>query len=255
LKVENSETTDGWHVVVAETLFERPKLSLELWLDRFADESLRARVFYGGFYSSDGKAIRRVVDLYPYKKSERKLTITEAISEGQRGKRALTNPLSERQARGPIEEHCKAKAYFFGVYDLESGRSGGSPDVERICAFFIRALRAMPQSRAASLIAEDFGGIEGGLSQNLGTQRTRVITLALKFVEKRKAAGELVCEICRFDPREKIGRLEIEPRALLDMHHKRPLSEGLRKTTIDSFQLLCPNCHRFAHAKLRLGTA
>lgn len=38
----------------------------------------------------------------------------------------------------------------------------------------------------------------------------------------------------------------------LDVHHKYPLDDGLRQTTLADFCLLCPNCHRFVHALMRL---
>jgi 5-methylcytosine-specific restriction protein A len=39
--------------------------------------------------------------------------------------------------------------------------------------------------------------------------------------------------------------------SLLEVHHKNPLDEGVRYTTVLDFALPCPTCHRFTHALLR----
>jgi 5-methylcytosine-specific restriction protein A len=38
----------------------------------------------------------------------------------------------------------------------------------------------------------------------------------------------------------------------MDVHHRDPLAEGVRVTELADFQLLCPNCHRFVHAVMRI---
>ena len=37
----------------------------------------------------------------------------------------------------------------------------------------------------------------------------------------------------------------------LDVHHKHPIVEGVRRTTLDDLAVLCANCHRLAHFELR----
>ena len=38
---------------------------------------------------------------------------------------------------------------------------------------------------------------------------------------------------------------------LLDVHHKHPIAEGVRRTTLNDLTVLCANCHRLAHFELR----
>ncbi|MBT5153279.1 MAG: hypothetical protein HOM44_04260 [Gammaproteobacteria bacterium] len=35
----------------------------------------------------------------------------------------------------------------------------------------------------------------------------------------------------------------------IDIHHKEPIAEGKRETTIDDLVPLCANCHRLAHSE------
>ena len=35
----------------------------------------------------------------------------------------------------------------------------------------------------------------------------------------------------------------------LDVHHKDPIAEGERTTTLDDVLVLCANCHRLAHSE------
>ena len=37
----------------------------------------------------------------------------------------------------------------------------------------------------------------------------------------------------------------------LDVHHKHPIAEGVRRTTLNDLIVLCANCHRRAHFELR----
>jgi 5-methylcytosine-specific restriction enzyme A len=48
------------------------------------------------------------------------------------------------------------------------------------------------------------------------------------------------CEACSF---------EDELRSLFDAHHIQPLATGPRISTVDSYAILCPLCHRMAHHK------
>lgn len=38
---------------------------------------------------------------------------------------------------------------------------------------------------------------------------------------------------------------------LLDVHHKDPIADGVRKTKLDDLMVLCANCHRLEHVRLR----
>jgi 5-methylcytosine-specific restriction protein A len=35
----------------------------------------------------------------------------------------------------------------------------------------------------------------------------------------------------------------------LDVHHKDPIADGVRKTKITDLAVLCANCHRLAHSR------
>lgn len=53
------------------------------------------------------------------------------------------------------------------------------------------------------------------------------------------------------DPKIVLDPKIVNPRSLLDVHHKNPLDEGERYTTIRDFALLCPTCHRVEHQRLK----
>jgi 5-methylcytosine-specific restriction protein A len=74
-------------------------------------------------------------------------------------------------------------------------------------------------------------------------------------VLRRQKAGTLICDRCSFDPAALINGAPVRPRSLLDVHHLRPLEEGVRVTTLADFGLFCPTCHRFEHALLRVAAA
>jgi 5-methylcytosine-specific restriction protein A len=85
--------------------------------------------------------------------------------------------------------------------------------------------------------------------------RKRAAWLAARFVRDRQKHGDLKCDKCKFDPTERTVDSGVKPRSLIDVHHRQPLAEGRRYTqaTAEFFQLLCPTCHRFEHALIRLA--
>jgi 5-methylcytosine-specific restriction protein A len=83
--------------------------------------------------------------------------------------------------------------------------------------------------------------------------RKRAAWLADRFVVLRSKAGTLHCDDCKFDPRAAFPSGGVKPRSLLDVHHKRPIEEGVRYTTVDDLALLCPTCHRIEHARMKLA--
>lgn len=107
--------------------------------------------------------------------------------------------------------------------------------------------------RMKELIDQDLSGsaMEGMTEEQKRKVRLRAAWLAEKFVRERAKNGNLICDDCSFDPLLKANGTAIKPRSLLDVHHKNPLDEGVRYTTIADFVLLCPNCHRFVHALAR----
>ena len=54
------------------------------------------------------------------------------------------------------------------------------------------------------------------------------------------------CVICGFDGDEKYGKPHAD---IIQVHHKNPLSAGVRETTLDDLEPVCPNCHAVIHSK------
>ncbi|OSQ47364.1 HNH endonuclease [Thalassospira alkalitolerans] len=82
--------------------------------------------------------------------------------------------------------------------------------------------------------------------------RKRAAWIADSFVRSRRSQGTLLCDQCGFDPRSIFPNIKLKARALLDVHHKNPIAEGIRYTSHKDFTLLCPTCHRVEHVKLKL---
>ena len=115
---------------------------------------------------------------------------------------------------------------------------------------FRMAEQSQIPTRIQNLIDHDLSAsaMEGMTQEQKRQVKKRAAWLANDFVKMKIRQGSLVCEDCGFDPRVKIEDKKINPRSLLDVHHKNPIDEGIRLTTILDFCLLCPNCHRFIHA-------
>jgi hypothetical protein len=103
------------------------------------------------------------------------------------------------------------------------------------------------------LIDEDLcdWALEGLSVVQKAKRRQRAYKLALRFINDRLQRGSFFCDACTFDPITKTRGTSINPRSLLDVHHINPLTDGVRKSRLTDFRLLCPNCHRFEHALLR----
>jgi 5-methylcytosine-specific restriction protein A len=100
-------------------------------------------------------------------------------------------------------------------------------------------------------IDHDLAALEGVKEERLAKIKKRAAWLADRFIRHRLAEGTLNCDHCKFDPSEIASDLSVKPRGFLDVHHKNPLDEGVRYTTISDFALLCPTCHRIEHARMR----
>jgi 5-methylcytosine-specific restriction protein A len=81
--------------------------------------------------------------------------------------------------------------------------------------------------------------------------RRRAGWIADNFIRMRRNARTLYCDACGFDPAKVLDPKLVNPRTILDVHHKNPLHEGIRYTTIKDFSLLCPTCHRVEHQRLK----
>ena len=105
------------------------------------------------------------------------------------------------------------------------------------------------------LISKDLSdkALEGQNEEQRVKLRRRAAWLANRFILKRRSENQLICDDCNFDPRNIFAPETVNPRSLLDVHHKNPLDEGERYTTLHDFALLCPTCHRVEHVRLRLA--
>lgn len=69
---------------------------------------------------------------------------------------------------------------------------------------------------------------------------------ALARSVREKANG--VCGICDRDYRQNNGSYG---KCVIEAHHLRQLSDGVRKSAVDDFVAACANCHRMTHALMR----
>ena len=107
-----------------------------------------------------------------------------------------------------------------------------------------------------ALIDEDLAGaFEGQTEEKRRRGRKRAAWLANKFYLYRKRNGNVFCDDCGFDPRKLPDIPAARHRSCLDVHHKDPLAEGIRLTTVDDFSLLCPRCHRLEHIRIDVSSA
>jgi 5-methylcytosine-specific restriction protein A len=104
-------------------------------------------------------------------------------------------------------------------------------------------------------IGRDLVALEGMEAERLAKVKRRAAWIADRFIRERQMAGTIICDDCAFDPRDLAVELGVKPRGFLDVHHKNPLDEGVRYTTVADFALLCPTCHRIEHTRLRIAAA
>ncbi len=109
-------------------------------------------------------------------------------------------------------------------------------------------------SELAAQIYEDMAGaMEGDSEERRSNARKRAAGLAKDFILERKRTNRLWCDDCEFDPQNVADIPAASRRSCLDVHHKHPLAEGVRLTTLEDFALLCPTCHRLEHVRLRVN--
>ena len=114
---------------------------------------------------------------------------------------------------------------------------------------------ANPRDRASSWVKRKLENLNfkifhhGNLMANEGRHRWRIQKsaerdprLKNKVMDRNKAGhgGWFTCEACGFKDRE---------RSMFDAHHLNPLASGERKSELSDLAVLCPTCHRWAHAK------
>jgi 5-methylcytosine-specific restriction protein A len=71
-------------------------------------------------------------------------------------------------------------------------------------------------------------------------ERDRTLSKAVKDLNRTRNHGVVICEACD---------LADESGTLFDAHHLDPLGKGPRWSSVESFAVLCPTCHRWAHCK------
>lgn len=76
------------------------------------------------------------------------------------------------------------------------------------------------------------------LSQDI--ERDPKLKREVKALNRAKNGGVIVCEACSFSD---------STDAMFDAHHLLPLEAGIRESRVDDLVVLCPTCHRWAHAK------
>lgn len=107
--------------------------------------------------------------------------------------------------------------------------------------------------RSLQLMENDlkFGAIEGETEERRTKIKKRAAWLSDKFIQVRKKSKTLNCDVCKFDPTNILNPEILTARTALDVHHKFPLEEGTRYTSINDFALLCPTCHRMEHQLMK----
>jgi hypothetical protein len=102
---------------------------------------------------------------------------------------------------------------------------------------------ALPSIGEAILMA----AVEGGKKLAVHFIRERSPALAR---DKRKAVlaklGRLACEVCKFDFRDRYGKLG---EGFCEVHHKRPLADldSAIEVRLEDLAIICSNCHRMIH--------
>ncbi|MEL0154135.1 HNH endonuclease [Sphingopyxis sp.] len=115
------------------------------------------------------------------------------------------------------------------------------------------ALASEISGRSLALIDHDLGALEGESDERQAKIKRRAAWLADRYVRNRASSKTLFCDLCNFDPAVILNVEILKARTALDVHHKFPLEEGVRYTTLNDFALLCPTCHRMEHQLLKSG--
>lgn len=88
------------------------------------------------------------------------------------------------------------------------------------------------------------GSTEGVRRARCSTYVSRATELALYKRADARAKGELKCGACDFNSLSAYGEA-IEQ--CFEVHHKHPVSQGVRVTELDDLALVCANCHNAIH--------
>ncbi|HEU0129540.1 MAG TPA: HNH endonuclease [Mycobacteriales bacterium] len=102
------------------------------------------------------------------------------------------------------------------------------------------SLRDEPAEGEAEFTAE-----EGALLKRFHLDRERNSGAVRRKKQRALASGRPIeCEVCGVDVASLYG---VPDGSIIECHHRRPLAEGVRQTTLDDLALVCPSCHRALH--------
>lgn len=148
----------------------------------------------------------------------------------------------------------RAKSYFIRhegrVYDMKAvfrvarGQIGqkirGPLDESGVVAGWLRTLgfEIAHHLDEAEVQASQEGG-KRWIKQRR-TERDPRLASKAKRRNAKKNGGKIKCQACGFEDKDP---------AMFDAHHLVPVSAGERKNRVKDFAVLCPTCHRWAHAK------
>jgi hypothetical protein len=225
-----------------------PRLpNIAIYLDRMTGGEYKS--FWVGFESTKQELIDVIVESCEIPISSRRIIEEDTIT-GDGGTQKLNKSLTEVDAKYPIREfYYDGNQFFFGIYDLDKQRTAVEFNLARAVEFLVSVINSTATFRQEYQLDRDLEGLPTQLRRR---EYTRASGLVFAFIDQRMLDAALKCERCGFDPNCLCKDTNINPRSLLDVHHKNPLAlGGPRWTELGDLALLCPTCHRFEHAKIR----
>lgn len=151
----------------------------------------------------------------------------------------------------PLDDEARTAIADFKIVRMDAPNAWIAIEDE-----FTMALSSDLPEQLEQNITSDIGrALEGETEERRTKVVKRAAWLANRFATERRKSSSLVCDDCGFDPRTRPELEGISPRSCFDVHHKDPLAEGQRYTTLQDFALLCPTCHRLQHLLLKSQNA
>lgn len=248
--------------------FERDPAYLQ---EREVHKELAGRLIAVHRLRTTARALEDIIGVQDYKKIQ-----DMWAQDGKRCRWSVAFPIVESYK---IVGHPKAKAVFGEemyrrLYQRSSATLRALNEQERAAIASLELLplktdnawigiedeipfaeKSQIEPKTERLIREDLNdrALEGMTEERRAKIRRRAAWIAERFIRERRRAGTLTCDDCAFDPTTVLDPKKVNPRSLLDVHHKHPMDEGVRYTTVMDFALLCPTCHRVEHQRLKHG--
>ena len=151
--------------------------------------------------------------------------------------RGLTNPIANLKNK-------------IGLNEIETNE-----DVWDLFQEYFHPIYTCRSSPFGNPAEEVLGEVEGDkvvrehIRQELSRRNSAIVARA-KNEAISKGNGRVLCECCDFDFVKVYGNHGTH---FIECHHKKPISEGQRITTIGDLALVCSNCHRMLHRKNGFG--